>query len=335
MIKIAINGFGRIGKTFLRTIISDTIADQKINLVAINIGPADLEHAAFLFKHDSVMGELKEKVVMHGDFLIVGDRKIKVFTEKDPAALPWGDLGIDWVVECSGFFTERKNAEKHIQAGAKRVLISAPAKDEDVAIVLGVNESAYDSKKHKIVSMGSCTTNALMPTVKVLSQFCKIQCGFMTTVHAYTNTQVLIDKENDDLRRARAAAINLIPTTTGATKMVPKIMPELGDVLQGCALRVPVVDSSLIDLVVYTDQQFSVDAINKKFEEAAHSNALKGILGVSREPLVSSDYIGNSHSVVIDALLTQTQGNMIKLVGWYDNEWGYSCRLRDFLVKIG
>lgn len=329
--KIAINGFGRIGRTFLRTILHDTHAREKIEVVAINIGPANIEFTAHMFKYDTIMGTYHGDVAMRDDTLLIDDRVIKIFAECDPLALKWKELKIDWVVDASGAFTKREKAELHLKAGAQKVLITAPATGEDVSIIPGINHTIYDAKKHTIVSLGSCTTNAFIPMLKVLHDNFGIVNGFMTTVHAYTNSQVLLDVEAKSLRLSRAAALNMIPTTTGASKMLAKVLPELGSLVKASSLRVPVGMVSLVDLTVNTNKQLSADSLNQAFIKAAQST-LKNILYVTDEPLVSSDFKGNSHSVIIDSLSTDAIGNTAKVLGWYDNEWGYSERLKDFLL---
>lgn len=331
--KIAINGFGRIGRTFLRTILQDPNAKKKITVVAINIGPAKIEATAHMFKYDTIMGTYPGAVTISGDILNIDDYKIKLYAVTDPKDLPWAKHQIDWVVDASGHFTKRAQADLHCKAGAKRVLITAPATDEDVSIIPGINSADFDPKKHTIVSLGSCTTNAFIPMLKVIHDEFGIVNGFMTTVHAYTNSQVLLDVEGESLRLSRAAALNMIPSTTGAAKMIGKVLPELGSVIKATSLRVPVGIVSLIDLTVITKKDISSVAINKAFEDAA-ANELNSILAVSHEPLVSSDYRGNFHSVTIDALSTDVVGNSAKIMGWYDNEWGYSCRLKDFLCGL-
>jgi len=332
MIRIAISGFGRIGRNFLRTMQQDPQALKCIEVVAINIGPARLDYTAHMFKYDSLMGTYHGNVAVQGDELIIDDHRIKIIAESDPAQLPWKSLGIDWVVECSGRFTDRAGASKHLSAGAGYVLISAPAKDEDISIIPGINDAAFDATKHKIVSLGSCTTNAFLPTLKVLNDSFTLERGFMTTVHSYTNSQVLLDVEDKDLRRSRAAAINIIPTSTGASKMVAKIIPELAGLIEAKALRVPVAKVSIIDLTFITQLPLTIQAINQAFIEASQG-PMKGIMRVTDIPLVSSDFSMDPHSVIIDSLLTATCGTtMGKVFGWYDNEWGYSQRLKDFLT---
>lgn len=334
MNRIAINGFGRIGRNFLRTIMQDAQALKKIEVVAINIGPARLDYTAHMFKYDSLMGTYKGEVVLQTDALIIDGHQIKIFALADPSQLPWKALDIDWVVDCSGRFTDRCGASKHLAAGAGFVLISAPAKDEDVSIVPGVNNAAFDAKKHKIVSLGSCTTNALLATLKVLNDAFSLEKGFMTTVHSYTNSQVLLDVEDKDLRRSRAAAINIIPTSTGASKMVGKIIPELSGKIEALAMRVPVAKVSIIDLTFTAQKKLDIQAINDAFFKASQ-DSLKGILNFTLIPLVSSDFSMDPHSVIIDGLLTCVAGSsMGKVLGWYDNEWGYSERLKDFILSV-
>lgn len=334
MVKIAINGMGRIGRNFLRILMLNSEIKKQIEVVAVNIGPADRAAAAHMFKYDTIMGTYPGTVSVEGNYLIIDGKKIILISESDPAKANWGALAIDWVVDCTGAFTDRARAQLHIDAGAKHVLISAPAHDEDVAIVPGVNEERYNSQSDKIVSLGSCTTNALMPTLKVLNDVFGITEGYMTTVHAYTNTQVLLDVEADsDLRRSRAAALNIIPTSTGAAKMVASIMPELKGKIDGMALRVPVAKVSLMDFAFTAQKKITREAINEAFI-AAGNGCMKGILGFTNEPLVSSDFSGIQYSVVIDGLLTATVGSLGKVYGWYDNEWGYCERLKDFLVYV-
>lgn len=333
MLRIAINGFGRIGRNFLRTVLQDPQAKKVLTVVAINIGPSKLENLAHLFKYDTLLGTFAGTVTMNAQELVIDDVRIAIIACVDQAQAKWGALNVDWVVESSGKFTDRVGAQKHITAGAKHVLISAPATDEDVTIIPGVNDNNFDPKNDYIVSLGSCTTNALVPMLKVLHDAFTITEGFMTTVHAYTNDQRLLDLEHSDPRRARAAALNIIPTSTGATKVVGKVLPELQGLIGGCSLRVPVGKVSLIDLTFVALKPLSIDAIAQVFDTAAQGS-LKGILSQTREPLVSSDYSGNSYSVVIDGLLTDVRGTCGKVFGWYDNEWGYSERLKDFLMRV-
>ncbi len=334
MLRVAINGFGRIGRNFLRSVLGDSKALKKIDIVVINVGSANPDTVAHMFKYDTLMGTYPEQVFVKNNQLVIGDRKIDLIAECDPQKINWCTYKVDWVVECSGQFTKREKAQLHLGSGATHVLISAPAKDEDIAIIPGVNEDQFNPKKDKIVSLGSCTTNAIVPMLKVLNDAFGVQDGFMTTIHAYTNTQVLLDVEDSDLRRSRAAALNIIPTTTGATKMIDKILPELAGKIQGMAIRVPVAKVSIIDLTFNAQKAISVDAIHDAFKKAA-KGSMKGIVDVTHEPLVSSDFAGNNHSVIIDGLLTDVQCNIAKVCGWYDNEWAYSVRMKDFLVKHG
>lgn len=331
--KIAINGFGRIGRTFVRTLLQDPEAQKKCTVVAINIGPAKIETVAHMFKYDTIMGTYPGTVTLSADTLKIDGYEIKLYAIKDAQDLPWAKLHIDWVVDASGRFTERDQAELHLKAGAKHVLITAPAQGDDVSIIPGVNSEKFDPKKHAIVSLGSCTTNAFIPMLKVIHDEFGIVNGFMTTVHAYTNSQVLLDVEGESLRLARAAALNIIPSTTGAAKMLAKVLPEIASAIKAASIRVPVGIVSLIDLTITTEKEISVAAINKAFDEAA-DDYLHTILAVSYEPLVSSDYRGSFHSVTIDALSTDVVGKTAKIMGWYDNEWGYSCRLKDFLMGL-
>jgi glyceraldehyde-3-phosphate dehydrogenase type I len=333
MKRIVINGFGRIGRNFLRGLLADPRALEKVELVGINIGKPQFESAAYLFKYDSLLGTYSGHVALEDNNLVIDSLKIPLFAELDPLQLPWKKLSVDWVVESSGKFTTREGAEKHIQAGARAVLITAPATGEDVSIIPGVNNAEFNPEKDKIVSLGSCTTNAFIPMVHVLHKAFGIKEGVMTTIHSYTNSQPLLDTEHKDLRRSRAAAINIIPTSTGAAGMMEKLMPELKGKITACAVRVPVPKISLIDFGCITESKCNVQDVNKLFESAAR-DSMKGIIAVTHEPLVSSDFMGISESVCIDALMTQSTGSMIKVFGWYDNEWSYGLRLKDFLVDI-
>jgi glyceraldehyde 3-phosphate dehydrogenase len=323
--RIGINGFGRIGRNFYRAL---KAKGSGLEVVAVNdLGNA--ETMAHLLKYDSVLGPLgKEVKVTDEGFTVEGDH-IKLLSERDPADLPWGDLGVDVVIESTGFFTKRADAAKHVQGGAKKVIISAPAKDEDITIVLGVNDDEYDPAKHEIISNASCTTNCVVPLAKVLQDNWGIDKGFMTTCHAYTNDQNTLDLARDDLRRARAAAINIIPTTTGAAKAAALAMPELKGRLDGLSLRVPVADGSITDLVAIVGSEVTREQVNDAYREASQSAGMKGIMEYTEDPIVSTDIIGNPHSCIIDGLSTMTNGNMVKVLGWYDNEWGYSNRLVD------
>lgn len=331
--RIAINGFGRIGRTFLRCLLSDNKKDT-IEIVAINVGNSDIQATAHMFKYDTLMGTFHKPVYMQGNNLIIDGHIIEIIAQLDPTKLPWKNLSIDWVVDCTGHFTHREDALKHIAAGAKRVLISAPAHNEDIAIIPGVNEELFDAKKHIIVSLGSCTTNAFLPTLKVIHDAFGIQRGCMTTTHAYTNTQVLLDVAAKDLRFSRAAALNIIPATTGASSMIEKVIPELAGKVSAVAMRVPVGKVSLIDLVFEAEKELTKEAIHQAFEHAAQTR-MKHIVSLTMEPLVSSDFSGDNHSVIIDGLLTNVNGSMGQVFGWYDNEWGYSMRMKDFLLYVG
>jgi len=330
---IAINGFGRIGKAFLRTIMLDPKAKKDLNVVAINLGPASPEHLDHFFKHDTTLGKFDGSVSATNSILTINNHKIQILTESDPTKLPWAKLGIDWVVEASGAFTTKEKASTHLTAGAKKVLITAPASNEDITIIPGVNDKSYDATKHNVVSMGSCTTNCFAPIVKVIKENFDIENGFMTTVHAYTNNQALLDSEHKDRRRGRAAAENIIPTGTGAQDVIIKLYPELEGRIQASALRVPVALVSIVDFTFTTKQPLTSQAINKAFEHASQ-NDLENILFYQTEPLVSSDYICSPYSCIIDSLLTKATANMGKVFGWYDNEFGYSMRLKDFLLGI-
>jgi glyceraldehyde 3-phosphate dehydrogenase len=318
--KIAINGFGRIGKAFLRSVLQEN--GKGLSVVAINTGPSPIKHINTFFKYDSVLGTFPK------DF----PKDIQIYSESDPSKLPWKKLDIDWVVEASGKFTTKERASAHLEAGSKKVLITAPATDEDITIIPGVNDEKYDAAKHKIVSLGSCTTNCFAPIVKVLTESFDLQQGFMTTIHAYTNNQALLDSEHKDPRRGRAAACNIIPTSTGADKVITKIYPELAGKLQGAAIRVPVPLGSLVEFTFTTKNGLTVEKINQAFKSAADSS-LKNILSYSSDPIVSSDVIGTTYSCIFDSSLTKANGTMGEVSGWYDNEYGYSCRLRDFLLR--
>ena len=323
---IAINGFGRIGRTVLKIALQN-----KINVVAIN-DLMGVENIAYLLKYDSVYGRYEGKIKTKKNSIIVNGKKIKIVNEKDPSNLPWDKLKVDIVVESTGFFTDREGASKHLQAGAKKVIITAPAEEPDITIVPGVNHNKL-KKNHKIISVASCTTNCLVPVVKVLNDKFGIKRALMTTVHAYTNDQAIQDSPHKKIRRGRAAAINMIPTTTGAAKSVIEILPELLGKINGLAIRVPIACGSLVDLVVELKKKFTVNKINNTFKKAA-KNELKGILEYSECNLVSSDIIGNPNSAVIDGLSTQVSGNLVKVLAWYDNEYGYSCRVIDVIKML-
>ncbi|MCM3618846.1 type I glyceraldehyde-3-phosphate dehydrogenase [Sutcliffiella horikoshii] len=328
-VKIGINGFGRIGRNVFRAALNNS----EVEVVAVN-DLTDANMLAHLLKYDSVHGRLAADVKVDGDNLVVDGQTIKVTAERDPAKLSWGELGVEVVVESTGFFTKRADAAKHLEAGAKKVIISAPASDEDITIVMGVNEDKYDAANHNVISNASCTTNCLAPFAKVLNDKFGIKRGMMTTVHSYTNDQQILDLPHKDYRRARAAAENIIPTTTGAAKAVSLVLPELKGKLNGGAMRVPTPNVSLVDLVAELDKDVTAEEVNAAFKEAAEGD-LKGILGYSEEPLVSGDYNGNPDSSTIDALSTMVmEGNMVKVISWYDNESGYSHRVVDLAKYI-
>ncbi|UOY91055.1 type I glyceraldehyde-3-phosphate dehydrogenase [Ectobacillus sp. JY-23] len=328
-IKIGINGFGRIGRNVFRAALNNS----NVEVVAIN-DLTDAATLAHLLKYDSVHGTLNAEVSVNGSNLVVNGKEIAVSAERNPAELAWGKLGVDIVVESTGFFTKRQDAAKHLEAGAKKVIISAPATDEDITIVMGVNEDKYDAAKHDVISNASCTTNCLAPFAKVLHENFEIRRGMMTTIHSYTNDQQILDLPHKDLRRARAAAENMIPTSTGAAKAVSLVLPELKGKLNGGAVRVPTSNVSLVDLVVELGKEVTVEEVNAALKAAAEGE-LKGILAYSEEPLVSRDYNGSTASSTIDALSTMTmEGNMIKVLSWYDNETGYSNRVVDLVDYI-
>jgi len=329
--KVGINGFGRIGRLALKAIIQR--CDGKAEVAAVN-DLTDAKTNAHLFKYDSNYGTYPGKVEAKDDGIVVDGRTIKVLAEREPAKIPWRDYGVDIVIESTGLFTQASKAAAHLQAGAKKVIISAPAQEEDISIVLGVNEEKYEPAKHRIISNGSCTTNCIAPVVKVLNQNFGIVHGLMTTVHAYTNDQKILDVFHRDLRRARSAGTNIIPTTTGAAKVVGIVIPELQGKLHGLALRVPVSSVSIVDFVTDLKKKASADEINEAFRKAADGE-LKGILEYCDQPLVSSDFKGNPASSIFDALSTMViDDNLTKVLAWYDNEWGYSCRLADLTAYI-
>jgi glyceraldehyde 3-phosphate dehydrogenase len=307
--------------------------EADVEIVAAN-DLGDLATMAHLLKYDTVLGTLDLDVTAEDGAIKVGQHEIKILAEKDPAALPWGDLGVDVVIESTGRFTKGEDAAKHLAAGARKVIISAPATGEDITIVMGVNDDAYDPARHNVISNASCTTNCVAPMAKVLHDSFGISKGFMTTVHAYTNDQVILDFPHKDLRRARAAAQNIIPTTTGAAKATALVLPELKGKLDGRALRVPVMDGSVTDLVVNLERPASVEEINNAYRAAA-DGPLKGILHYTADPIVSSDIVGTPYSCTFDSLLTMSYGDMVKVIGWYDNEWGYSSRLADLAALVG
>ncbi|MCS7135869.1 MAG: type I glyceraldehyde-3-phosphate dehydrogenase [Nitrososphaerota archaeon] len=325
-VRMGINGFGRIGRGFFRAAFRDKEFSDLINIVAVN-DITDSRTLAHLLKYDSVFGKFDAEVKAEDDAIIVSGNRIKVYSEKDPEKLPWKELGVELVLESTGQFTDRSSAEKHIKAGAKKVIVSAPAKDPDITLVLGVNEHAYDPAKHNIISMASCTTNCLAPIVKVLDEKFGVEYGLMSTCHAYTNDQRLLDLPHRDLRRARAACLSIIPTTTGAARAIGDVIPTMKGKLDGLALRVPVPNGSINDLVVLLKRSVTREMVNAALKEAAEGR-LKGILAYTEEPIVSVDIIGNSHSAIVDGLSTMVVGDrLVKVLAWYDNEWGFSCRL--------
>lgn len=328
-IRVGINGFGRIGRNVLRA----GLNDPEIEFVAVN----DLTNAktlAHLLKYDSIHGILKTDVKSTDSSISVGGKELKVLKEKDPAALPWASLNVDVVVESTGFFTSKDDAAKHISAGAKKVIITAPAKEPDITIVLGVNEDQYDSSTHHIISNASCTTNCLAPVAKVLLDNFGIKKGFMTTIHAYTNDQKILDLPHSDLRRARAGAMSIIPTSTGAAKAIGLVLPELKGKMDGISMRVPVPDGSVVDLVAELGKETTAAEVNQAFKNAADKGRFKNILAYTEDPIVSIDVVGNPYSSVFDAASTMVMGNMVKIVSWYDNEWGYSSRVVDLIKYI-
>jgi len=330
-IKIAINGFGRIGRPVFRRMINN---HPDLEVVAVN-DLADSKTLAHLLKYDSLYGTYQKQVEAEENEISLDGKAIKVFRETEPGRLPWKELGIDIVLECSGAFTEYEGAQKHITAGAKKVIISAPSKSKEVpTFVLGVNEGEYDKNKGDVISMASCTTNCLAPVAKVLNDNLKIIRGFMTTSHSYTNDQKILDLAHKDLRRARAAALNIIPTTTGAASAIGRVIPELEGKLDGIALRVPTPIVSILDLICQVEKKASADEINDAFKKAAQGK-LKGILGAEEESLVSSDFKGNPLSAIVDLQLTMAKEDLIKVVAWYDNEWAYACRLAEFAEYVG
>jgi glyceraldehyde 3-phosphate dehydrogenase len=329
-VRVGINGFGRIGRNFFRAV---QASGADIEIVAAN-DLGDLKTMAHLLKYDSILGRFPDEVSVVDDGIQVGDRTLKILAERDPAQLPWKDLGVDVVVESTGFFTDATAARAHVDGGAKKVIISAPAKNEDVTIVMGVNHTSYDPEAHHIISNASCTTNCLGPMAKVLHEEFGIVKGLMTTIHAYTQDQNLQDAPHKDLRRARAAALNIVPTSTGAAKAIGLVMPELKGKLDGYALRVPVPTGSATDLTFEAGRETSTDEVNAAVKAAAEG-PLKGFLKYTEDPIVSADIVTDPHSCIFDAGLTKVIGNQVKVVGWYDNEWGYSNRLADLITYVG
>jgi glyceraldehyde 3-phosphate dehydrogenase len=327
--RVGINGFGRIGRNFFRAHLQ---RGGEFEIVAVN-DLGDAKTMAHLLEYDSVLGRLGGVAAQDGK-ITVREHELQVLSEKEPANLPWRELGIEIAIESTGFFTDREQAQLHLDAGAKKVVISAPATNPDVTIVLGVNGDEYDPDAHHIISNASCTTNCVAPMAKVLHDAFTIEQGFMTTVHAYTNDQRILDLPHKDLRRARAAALNVIPTSTGAAKAIGLVMPELKGKVDGMAMRAPVPDGSVVDLVVRVGRETSVDEVNETFRRAADTGELEGILQYTDEPIVSTDVVGSSYSCVFDSDLTMVNGTLVKVFGWYDNEWGYSCRLVDVVDRM-
>jgi glyceraldehyde 3-phosphate dehydrogenase len=330
-IKVGINGFGRIGRNILRA----SLTDRNLEFVAVN-DLTDPKTLAHLLKYDSILGNLPNKITHGQDCIQVDNRSIRVFFEKDPAKLDWASLGAQVVVESTGRFTNAEDAKKHLRGTVKKVIISAPAKNEDITIVLGVNEDKYDAGKHHIISNASCTTNCLAPIAKVVHDNFTIQSGTMTTIHSYTNDQVILDFPHKDLRRARAAAVSMIPTSTGAAKAVHLVIPELKGKLDGFAMRVPTPNVSVVDLVVFVEKKTTTEEVNAAMKKASQSDRLASYLGYEEEELVSVDFRGDARSSIVDAPMTRVvAGNCVKVISWYDNEWGYSCRVRDLINYLG
>jgi len=330
-IKVGINGFGRIGRNVLRA----SLKDPNLEFVAVN-DLTDPKTLAHLLKYDSVLGNLPNQVSAGPDSITVDGKTIKVFKEKDPAALPWESVGAQVVIESTGKFTDANEAKKHLRGSVKKVIISAPAKNEDVTVVLGVNHEKYDGSKHHVMSNASCTTNCLAPVAKVINDEFKIVSGTMTTIHSYTNDQVILDFPHKDLRRARAAALSMIPTSTGAAKALKLVIPELGGKVDGFSMRVPTPNVSVVDFVVWVEKKTTKEEVNAALKKASEAGPLKGYLGYEESELVSADYKGNSYSSIVDAPMTLVVGGTcVKVISWYDNEWGYSCRVRDLINYLG
>jgi len=329
-IRVGINGFGRIGRNFFRAHLK---RGGDFEVVAAN-DLGDAETMAYLLKHDSVLGSLEDDVSAGDGKITVGSQELKLLSERDPASLPWGDLGVDVVIESTGFFTDRDGASKHLEGGARKVIISAPAKGPDVTLVLGVNDGDYDPEEHDVISNASCTTNCVAPLAKILHDELTIEQGFMTTIHAYTNDQRVLDLPHEDLRRARAAAINLIPTSTGAARAIGLVLPDLQGKVDGMSMRAPVPTGSIVDLVCRVGRETTKEEVNELFRSKADTGPFEGILRYSDEALVSTDIQHSSYSSIFDSDLTMANGTMVKVFGWYDNEWGYSCRLVDLMGKL-
>jgi glyceraldehyde 3-phosphate dehydrogenase len=326
-IKVGINGFGRIGRNVFRA----SLKDPNIDIVAVN-DLTDPKTLAHLLKYDSILGNLPNQISASADGITIDGKTIKVFKERDPGALPWESVGVQVVVESTGHFTDANDAKKHMRGTVKKVIISAPAKNEDITVVLGVNHEKYDAAKHHIISNASCTTNCLAPVAKVIQDEFKIVSGTMTTIHSYTNDQVILDFPHKDLRRARAAAINMIPTTTGAAKALKLVIPELGGKIDGFSMRVPTPNVSVVDFVVWVEKKTTKEEVNAALKKASESGPLKGYLGYEEQELVSSDFKGDGRSSIVDAPMTLVVGgNCVKVISWYDNEWGYSSRVRDLI----
>ena len=328
--RVGINGFGRIGRNFFRAHLQRG-GDFEV-AAANDLG--DAHTMAHLLKHDSVLGTLSKDVTAGDGKISVAGQEIQILAERDPASLPWDDLGVDVVIESTGLFTKREGAEKHLEAGAKKVVVSAPATDPDVTIVIGVNDDAYEPESHHIISNASCTTNCVAPLAKVLHDEFTIEQGFMTTIHAYTNDQQILDLPHKDLRRARAAAINLIPTSTGAARAIGVVMPDLNGKVDGMSMRAPVPTGSIVDLVCRLGREVTVEEVNDAYRSQADTGRFEGIIQYSDEPLVSTDIVHSSYSCIVDSELTMANGTLVKVFGWYDNEWGYSCRLVDLVAKV-
>jgi glyceraldehyde 3-phosphate dehydrogenase len=329
-IKVGINGFGRIGRNVLRT----AIDDRELEFVAVN-DLTDTKTLAHLLKYDSILGNLHHDIKAEADSIVIDGRKVRVFKEKDPAALDWPSVGAEVVIESTGKFTKAEDARKHLRGSVKKVIISAPATNEDITIVMGVNDAMYDPAKHHVISNASCTTNCLAPVTKVVHENFKIQSGTMTTIHSYTNDQVTLDFPHKELRRARAAALSMIPTSTGAAKAIYLVIPDMKGKLDGFAMRVPTPNVSVVDLVAFVEKKTAVDEVNAALKKASESGPLKGYLGYEEHELVSSDFKGDPRSAIVDAPMTRVvSGNCVKVIAWYDNEWGYSCRVRDLIKFI-
>lgn len=328
-LKVGLSGFGRIGRDVLRAYFDGDV--KEFELVAINAS-GNLDDLALLFKYDSMYGKFNGTIETYEGGFVINGKKIPVVAHRDPAEIPWGDLGVELVIDSTGAFKDKKDLEKHIQAGAKKVMITAPAKNEDITIVMGVNDHLYDPQKHNVISNASCTTNCLAPVAKVIVEKFGVKKGLMTTIHAYTNDQQILDKRHKDPRRARAAAENIVPTTTGAAKAVALVLPELKGKLNGFSVRVPVPTVSMVDVVFEVNEPTTAEEVNKALKEASEGE-LKGILGYSEEPLVSKDYLKDNRSSIVDSLSTMVIDNMVKVISWYDNEWGYSNRVVD-LAKL-